>query len=141
MIEILIGLGAGAAGLGAGYLVAKKINDANYNIFLEQAKAKAKAIEHEAEITLKNSKITVQEAEFEAKKRYDDKSSKLQKEYNQKFDELVKREQVILNEQEILKETRNELERSKHDAKNMYEEGVSLKENYQAKIAQALKIR
>nr|WP_314888344.1 ribonuclease Y [uncultured Campylobacter sp.] len=140
MIEILIGLGAGAAGLGAGYLVAKKINDANYNIFLEQAKAKAKAIEHEAEITLKNSKITVQEAEFEAKKRYDDKSSKLQKEYNQKFDELVKREQVILNEQEILKETRNELERSKNDAKNMYEEGVSLKENYQAKIAQALKV-
>ena len=140
MIEILIGLGAGAAGLGAGYLVAKKINDANYNIFLEQAKAKAKAIEHEAEITLKNSKIAVQEAEFEAKKRYDDKSSKLQKEYNQKFDELVKREQVILNEQEILKETRNELERSKNDAKNMYEEGVSLKENYQAKIAQALKV-
>ena len=140
MIEILIGLGAGAAGLGAGYLIAKKINDANYNIFLEQAKAKAKAIEHEAEITLKNSKITVQEAEFEAKKRYDDKSSKLQKEYNQKFDELVKREQVILNEQEILKETRNELERSKDDAKNMYEEGVSLKENYQAKIAQALKV-
>ena len=140
MIEILIGLGAGAAGLGAGYLVAKKINDANYNIFLEQAKAKAKAIEHEAEITLKNSKITVQEAEFEAKKRYDDKSSKLQKEYNQKFDEPVKREQVILNEQEILKETRNELERSKNDAKNMYEEGVSLKENYQAKIAQALKV-
>ena len=140
MIEILIGLGAGAAGLGAGYLVAKKINDANYNIFLEQAKAKAKAIEHEAEITLKNSKITVQEAEFEAKKRYDDKSSKLQKEYNQKFDELVKREQVILNEQEILKETGNELERSKNDAKNMYEEGVSLKENYQAKIAQALKV-
>ena len=48
MIEILIGLGTGAAGAGVGYLIAKKINDANYNIFLEQAKAKAKAIEFEA---------------------------------------------------------------------------------------------
>ena len=63
------------AGVGAGYLYAKKINDANYNIFLEQAKAKAKAIEYEAELTLKNSKISVQEAEFEAKKQ-DDKASK-----------------------------------------------------------------
>lgn len=35
----------------------KKINDASYNIFLEQAKAKAKAIEYEAELTLKNSKF------------------------------------------------------------------------------------
>ena len=54
-------------GVGAGYLYAKKINDATYNIFLEQAKAKAKAIEYEAELTLKNSKISVQEAEFVAK--------------------------------------------------------------------------
>ena len=78
-------------GVGAGYLYAKKINDANYNIFLEQAKAKAKAIEYEAELTLKNSKISVQEAEFEAKKRYDDKTTKLQKEYASKFDELTKK--------------------------------------------------
>ena len=78
-------------GVGAGYLYAKKINDANYNIFLEQAKAKAKAIEYEAELTLKNSKISVQEAEFEAKKRYDDKTTKLQKEYASNFDELTKK--------------------------------------------------
>ena len=62
MIDILIGLGAGAAGAGAGYLIAKKINDANYNIFLEQAKAKAKAIEFEAERTLKDAKIQVQDS-------------------------------------------------------------------------------
>ena len=42
MIEVLIGLGAGVVGVGAGYLYAKKINDANYNIFLEQAKARQK---------------------------------------------------------------------------------------------------
>ena len=54
-------------GAGAGYLIAKKINDANYNIFLEQAKAKAKAIEFEAERTLKDAKIQVQEAELAPK--------------------------------------------------------------------------
>ena len=77
-------------GAGIGYLVARKINNANYDFFVEQAKAKAKAIEFEAEGILRNSKISVQEAEFEAKKKYEDKASKLQKEFNVKFDELGK---------------------------------------------------
>ena len=140
MIDILIGLGAGAAGAGAGYLIAKKINDANYNIFLEQAKAKAKAIEFEAERTLKDAKIQVQEAEFEAKKKYDDKTVKLQKEYTQKFEEIGKKEQILLNEQEILNESRAELERSRNEAKSVYEEGLGLKASYQAKLQEALKV-
>ncbi|MFR8441955.1 MAG: hypothetical protein ACLVCW_09555, partial [Campylobacter sp.] len=48
MIEILIALCALAVGAGIGYLVARKINNANYDFFVEQAKAKAKAIEFEA---------------------------------------------------------------------------------------------
>ena len=140
MIDILIGLGAGAAGVGAGYLIAKKINDANYNIFLEQAKAKAKAIEFEAERTLKDAKIQVQEAEFEAKKKYDDKTLKLQKEYTQKFEEIGKKEQTLLNEQEILNESRAELEKSRNEAKSVYEEGIGLKTSYQAKLQEALKV-
>ena len=140
MIEILIGLGAGAAGAGAGYLIAKKINDANYNIFLEQAKAKAKAIEFEAERTLKDAKIQVQEAEFEAKKKYDDKTVKLQKEYTQKFEEIGKKEQTLLNEQEILNESMAELEKSRNEAKSVYEEGLGLKASYQAKLQEALKV-
>ncbi|MCR4942195.1 MAG: ribonuclease Y [Campylobacter sp.] len=140
MIEILVGLGAGVVGIGVGYLYAKKINDANYNIFLEQAKAKAKAIEYEAELVLKNSKISVQEAEFEAKKKYEEKTSKLQKEYSSKFDELSKKEQFLLNEQEILNDGKNALEREKSDAKSVYEEGVSLKNVYQNKVNEALKV-
>ena len=66
-------------GVGAGYLISKKINEANYNIFVEQAKAKAKAIEYEAESILKDAKLTIQEAEFDAKKKYEDKVLKIQK--------------------------------------------------------------
>ena len=128
------------AGVGAGYLIAKKINDANYNIFLEQAKAKAKAIEFEAERTLKDAKIQVQEAEFEAKKKYDDKTVKLQKEYTQKFEEIGKKEQILLNEQEILNESKAELEKSRNEAKSVYEEGIGLKASYQAKLQEALKV-
>ncbi|AQW82611.1 ribonuclease Y [Campylobacter pinnipediorum] len=140
MIEIFVGLGAGAIGAGVGYIVAKKINDANYNIFLEQAKAKAKAIEYEAEIILKNSKISVQEAEFEAKKKYDEKTVKLQKDYTVKFDELSKKEQILSNEKELLNSDKLVVEREKNDAKITYEEGVSLKNTYKDKVAEALKV-
>ncbi|MGG7048121.1 MULTISPECIES: ribonuclease Y [unclassified Campylobacter] len=140
MIEVLVGLGAGVAGVGVGYLYAKKINDANYNIFLEQAKAKAKAIEHEAELILKNSKISVQEAEFEAKKKYDEKTTKLQRDYTQKFDELSKKESTLQTEQEILHESKLALESERNNAKSTYEEGLSLKTTYQNKMNEALKV-
>lgn len=136
----MIGLGAGVVGVGAGYVVAKKINDANYDIFLEQAKAKAKAIEFEAEGILKDAKVKVSEAEFEAKKRYDEKGTRLQKEYNQKFDDIAKKEQAILNEQEILKNSKDELEKSKNQAKVLYEEGLNLKVSYEEKLGEALKV-
>ncbi len=120
--------------------MAKKINDANYSIFLEQAKAKAKAIEFEAESILKDAKVKVNEAEFEAKKRYEEKGSRLQKEYNQKLDDISKKEHAILNEQEILKNSKDELEKSQNQAKTLYEEGLNLKIAYQDKLSETLKV-
>jgi ribonuclease Y len=38
------------------FLIARKINSANFNIYVEQAKAKAKVIEHEASSLLKDAK-------------------------------------------------------------------------------------
>lgn len=127
-------------GAGAGYLIAKKINDANYNIFIEQAKAKAKAIEFEAEGILRNSKISVQEAEFQAKKQYDEKALELEKEYKQKIDEFEKKSQELQKEQENLQEAQKELNKNMKNAEHMYEEGVSLKNNYESKISEALAV-
>ncbi|CZE47677.1 phosphodiesterase [Campylobacter geochelonis] len=127
-------------GVGVGYLFAKKINDANYSIFIEQAKAKAKAIEFEAEGVLKDAKLTVQEAEFEAKKKYEDKSIKLQKEYDSKFDEIGKKEQILGNEKEILEKVKSEAEHSKKEAKRTYDEGINLKKSYESKISEAIRV-
>ncbi len=135
----LIGLGGLIFGAGGGWLISKKINDANYTILVEQAKAKAKAIEFEAESVLKDARVKVNEAEFEAKKRYEEKGSKLQKEYNQKFDEISKKEQNLLFEKESLNNAKNDLEHSQNIAKALYEEGLSLKNNYQTKIDEVLK--
>ncbi|MSN95824.1 ribonuclease Y [Campylobacter sp. FMV-PI01] len=140
MIEILIGLGAGAVGVGIGYGVTKKINDANYSVFVEQAKAKAKAIEFEAESILKDAKLSVQEAEFSAKKKYEDKEIKLQKEFDLKVDELEKEGKNLITEKENLEKKSKEIENFKIDAKKIYDEGLNLKKDYEDKINEALRV-
>lgn len=73
------------AGALAGYLVARKINEASYGIFVEQAKAKAKAIEFEAKNVLKDANIKVSEAELAAKKVYEDKKRTITKRIQHKI--------------------------------------------------------
>lgn len=120
-------------GAGIGYLVAKKINDANYGIFVEQAKAKAKAIEYEAELVLKDAKNSVSNAEFEAKKRFEDKERRVQKEYSLKFDELKSKEKELKHEE-------NELFKKKKIAQDLYDESVNLKQNYEQKLDESLRV-
>ncbi|NLK66611.1 MAG: ribonuclease Y [Campylobacteraceae bacterium] len=140
MIEILLILGGSAVGVGGGYLIAKKINDANYSIFIEQAKAKAKAIEFEAEGILKDAKLSVQEAEFAAKKRYEDKVLEIKKEFDLKGIELEKHEASLKNKEQSLDKSAKKLEDEQKRANELYEESQSLKRNYEAKIEEALKV-
>lgn len=120
--------------MGVGYLVARKIDEAKYNIFVEQAKAKAKAIEYEAELVLKDAKNSVLNAELEVKKKYEDKSHKIQKEYNQKVDELSKKEQKIQSYEDELNKSKEELEKSKKKAFSLYDENMRLKDSYEKKL-------
>ena len=127
------------AGALAGYLVARKINEASYGIFVEQAKAKAKAIEFEAKNVLKDANIKVSEAELAAKKVYEDKSAQLQKEYNTKFNEIQRQEGIIKSELDLIQSQKSDLEKQKFQAQSLYDEGVNLKNIYQEKMQEALK--
>ena len=68
IIEVLIGSGVSAI---TGYLLAKKLDSAKYDVLIAQAQAKAKVIEHEAEILLKNAKNEIAQQELEVKKQFD----------------------------------------------------------------------
>ncbi|EAH8089265.1 TPA: ribonuclease Y [Campylobacter jejuni] len=140
MIESLIALIAAIVGLGIGYLVAKKINDAKYEIFVEQAKAKAKAIEYEAELILKDAKNSILNAELEVKKKYEEKTHKIQKDFNQKFDDLSKKEQKLQQEEEKLKEDKEYLCKSQKHIQNLQSDVDKLKNKYQEKLDDVLKI-
>ena len=62
--------------------VIKKLNKAKFQIFIEQAKAKAKVIEHEAEVALKDAQLKAKlecDKEFKhAKKEYEHMLSKIE---------------------------------------------------------------
>lgn len=140
MIEVIIALIGVFIGAGIGYLVAKKINDANFNVFLEQAKAKAKAIEYEAELKLKDAKNSIAEVEYQAKKKFDDKIHKLQKEHSSKMEELHKKEQNLSYQEKLHEENKNNLFKEKQNIKNIYEESEFLKAKYKTKLDEVLNI-
>lgn len=136
----VIALIAVLVGVGIGYLVAKKINDAKHEIFVAQAKAKAKAIEYEAELILKDAKNSILNAELEVKKRYEDKAHKTQKEFNHKFDELHKKEQRLKNYEEKIKTSEEEIIKNKKQVQDFYDESLKLKQSYEYRLSELFSV-
>jgi len=116
------------------------MDTAKYDIYVEQAKAKAKAIEHEAEILLENTKAKAKELELEAKNSYELQEMKLQQEYENKLNEILKKEQEIeslienyIKKDEELKE-RSEIVNKERDVLE------KLKQQYRQKLSEIQKI-
>ena len=126
MTELIIGGVAALLTGAAGFIAGKKFNSANLKIYITQAKAKAKAIEHEAEIILQNSKIRVKEAELEAKRRYDDKIQYLKREYSEKSAQLDKKDNDLNN---LFKDELKKITKEKDVLKQKMEEVQKLQEN------------
>ncbi|MGP1580981.1 MAG: ribonuclease Y [Wolinella sp.] len=120
---------------GATFLIARKVHHANYKIHIEKAKAKAKAIEHEAELFLQESKIKAREIELEAKNRYERETQRVIKEYERLQYKLEKQEARNQQQLECKNDAINE-ERLK--LANQCQEIEKLKSDYQAKLQESL---
>ncbi|WP_425426676.1 ribonuclease Y [Sulfurospirillum arcachonense] len=121
-----------------GFFISKKLNAANYEVYVAQAKAKAKAIEYEAELVLKNSEVKVREAEFEAKRKYEDKIMSCKKDHSEKMIELDKKDKNFKEEFKKLNKDKNEITSLKKEAQDLYDEGTNLKNEYSVKVEEAL---
>ena len=96
-----------------GFFIAKKLDKSKYEIYLANAKAKAKAIEHEAEKILEQAKAKSKQLELEAKNSYELQKLELQKEYENKLNEILAKEneieQIIQNNIQKEKETEKKI--------------------------------
>ncbi|MDR2789468.1 MAG: ribonuclease Y [Campylobacteraceae bacterium] len=139
-LELGIGVAAAAITGAAGFAIAKKLDAANYEIYTTQAKARAKAIEHEAELVLKNVNINVQEAELAAKRRFEEESLKLKKEYVIKLTDVEKREISLKEDFKKLSSDKEEIEEFKKKTEELNQEAAKLKQDYQAKLKEAIRV-
>ncbi len=125
-------------------MIAKRIEKSKFELYEEQAKAKAKAIEHEAEIILQNAKVKVKEAELAVKKEYEERTAKLQEEYEQRFKELREKEdslkQMFKDELKHITLERQEIKAEREEALSLKEEAEKLEEEYKQKLQETIKI-
>lgn len=117
--------------------VMKKLNRAKFDIFIEQAKAKAKVIEHEAEITLRDAKSN-------AKRDYDREFRTARKEYDNMLNQIERKERE-LNEHLESELKLIKIEKAKIVENNekilTIKDGLTKQEKtYEEKITKAIKI-
>ncbi len=105
-MSVIIGLTALITGAGIGYLISRMGCSKKFHIMELEAKARAKAIEQEANNLLKDAKIEIKTKELE-----------LEREFTQKVNEVEKRQRnLILQERELI-ELKEELNREKENLK------------------------
>ena len=123
-----------------GFFIAKKIDKSKYEIYLANARAKAKAIEHEAEKLLEATKAKTKEMELESKNELEKKRLELEKEYESKLNE------ILAKENEIEEMIQSHLEKEKEAQKKLRElekEEILLqkqKEMYANKLKEVQKV-
>ena len=130
-----------------GFLISKKLSNAQFDALEEQAKAKAKVINSEAELLLQKASFKAQEIELKAKKRYDEALENAQASLKNESEELINKEKTFneFKEEELrrlkieasktqnlnqqLERTTRSMQRQKEDYLNRSDEAVKIIES------------
>jgi len=135
MTTVIVGIIVALFSIAITIYVVKKIDKAKFDIHVEQAKAKV--IEREAGIVLKN-------ARKEAKKEYEREFSVAQREYDDMFSQIERKEKELNNHLEsqlkLIKEEKAQIV-AKNEKISSIKEGLKKQQKtYEEKISKAIKI-
>ncbi|GGD47323.1 ribonuclease Y [Malaciobacter pacificus] len=137
MEYVIVAILAAALSALVSILVIKKLNKAKFQIFIEQAKAKAKVIEHEAEVALKDAQLKAKiecDKEFKsAKKEYEHMLSKIEKKERELNEHLESELNAIRKEKDEIIEKNKKITTIKAGLE-------SQKKIYEEKTVEAIKI-
>ena len=142
ILEIVQGGVIAALSGAVGFFVSKKITNANFDIYVEKAKAKATAIENEAQLLLHKTNLKAQEMQKEAQKAYDEAKAKAKQEFELKLSDVAKKEQNFKrykdSEERRLQEEGVVLNAKRLDLQRYEKSLESIKRRYEEKIEDAL---
>jgi ribonuclease Y len=140
--EILLGGSIATVSGLVGFFISKKITNANFDIYVDKAKAKASAIENEAQILLQKTTLKAQEIELEAKREFENAKERAKADLHQREDEVIRKEQSFKrfkqSEDARLREEAMVLESKKVDLQRAEKSLEMLKKRYEQKIEEAL---
>ncbi|MBU1658093.1 ribonuclease Y [bacterium] len=142
LYEILLGGSIATFSGLVGFFISKKIANANFDIYTDKAKAKASAIENEAQMLLNKSNIKSQEIELEALKQYESAKDRAKANLMDREEDVITKEQSfkrykqseekrLYEQSAILKTKQIDLERNEKSTE-------SLRKKYEAKIDEAV---
>ena len=144
ILEISIAVASIIVGGVLGALVQKKLESSKFEVYETAAKAKANAIEHEAEIILRNANIKAKDLELEAKNRFEEEAKELKKEYEQKMAQLEKKDEALndlfKDELKNITKEKDEIKSIKKEAEAKAKEAEELKIEYKKKLNEALQV-
>ncbi len=108
------------------FLLSRKVFHANAQIIIQQAKAKAKAIEYEASTLLQNQHLQIKEKELELKKQYEEQSNKIIRKYEEKLSKIhdkehqIQKENILLETQkQKIKDLQNKILHQEHEQEQL----------------------
>ena len=134
---LLISVAFGAFSSIVTVFISKKINKAKFEVFIEQAKAKARVIEHEAEVALKDAQLKAKyecDREFKsARREYDIMLSKIEKKERELNEHLESELKIIKLEKEEIIEKNKKITTLKDGLEQQ-------KKTYEVKTLEAIKI-
>jgi ribonuclease Y len=140
--EILLGGSIATVSGLFGFFISKKITHANFDVFVDQAKAKASAIENEAQNLLHKSKLKSQEIELEASRHYESAKDRAKADLHQREDDVIRKEQNFKrykqNEDKRLRDDSRVIEAKKVDLDRNEKSIESIKKKYEEKVDEAL---
>ncbi len=141
MMEILYIVLATLAGFAIALFVSKSGQNSKSQILEEQAKAKAKVIEHEAEKLLNDAKLKSKEFELEVKSKYQQELEKLRDEHEKRMNELQDKDnslnELFKDELKNITQEKDELKQKEQLLKKKEDELKSTEESYLQKMQKA----
>ncbi len=128
----------------AGAIVEKKLEVSKFELHEAEARAKANAIEHEAELILRNATLKAKDLELAIKNKFEEEEKELKKEYIQKMTALEKKDEALndlfKDELKNITKEKDELKILNKEIERKSLEVGDLKEEYKNKIKEALKV-
>ncbi len=141
--EILLGGGIATLSGVVGFLISKKITSSNFEIYVEQAKAKAKAIENEAEMILHRTNLRSQEMELKSKKHYDEAADLAKRDLSERESRITLEENKFsehkAEEQEKFTRERDKLDKLRLNQDRNEQTLERLKIDYEARLDEAMR--